>query len=55
MIVSIQIVGIERECAVLAFDIGVTLKAQGDEVGKTPPVCGLGGHQYRNLVGAIVA
>ena len=53
MIVSIQIVGIERECAVLAFDIGVTLKAQGDEVGKTP-VCGLG-HQYRNLVGAIVA
>ena len=52
MVVSIQIVGVKRECAVLGFQLCVALETQSDEIGKAP-IGGLG-HNDGNLVGAVV-
>ena len=52
MVVSIQIVGVQRQCTVIIFQFGMATEAKADEVRKRP--VGSLSHKNRNLMGAIV-
>ena len=53
MVVSIQIVGVQRECAVIIFQFGMATEAKADEISKGP--AWRFANQHRDLMGAIVS